>query len=162
MYFPSSERSFGITHPLGFPRPIDPENFFGAKALFFARNLMPVPMGCVAHFDVMVYRPYLRRLVAYLMTMELGWEAPAFLDNPPRYCVVRDGVAATIPPELRPMMPPPPRVPFRDVLTHFGAPEARTQPMQLLDLLTLVSEDLGSDKFTSATKSHPWVAELMR
>ena len=47
---------FGITHPLGLPRPVDPENVFGAKIRFFAINAMPVPTGCLEHFDEAVYR----------------------------------------------------------------------------------------------------------
>lgn len=153
---------FGITHPLGLPRPVDPENLFGAKAEFLVANLMPIPTGCLAHFDGAVYRPYLKRVVALLGSYEFGWSGPAILDDPPRYCVLHDGIPAEVPPHVRPLLPEPPRVSLEVVLGYFDRSRAQLQPMQLLDVLTLVSEDLGPDRFAAATAGRPWVAEYMR
>jgi hypothetical protein len=154
--------TFGITHPLGLPRPIDVDNFFGAKGLYFARNLMPIPSGCLAHFDDAVYRPHIRNLIVLLNGLEFGWTGPAFIDGPPRYCLLRDGVPAEVPADLRALLPEPPRVTFGAVLAHFDHHHRTVAPMQLLDVLTLVSEDLGPEKFAAATAGHPWVAEFMR
>ncbi len=162
MFLPSGSQQFGITHPLGLPRPIDAENFFGVKLLFFARNQMPIPTGCLADFDGAVYRPYVQRIVENLNRLEFGWSGPMVLDGPPRYCLLRDGVPATVPVDLRPLIPEPPRVRFAEILQHFDRRHSAAAPMQLLDVLTLVSEDLGRQKFAAATAGHPWVAEFMR
>jgi hypothetical protein len=162
MFQPSGNQQFGITHPLGLPRPIDPENFFGVKLLFFARNQMPIPTGCLADFDGAVYRPYVQSIVAHLNRLEKVWSGPVVIDGPARYCLLRHGVPASVPADLRPLMPEPPRVKFAEVLRHFDLRHAAAAPMQLLDVLTLVSEDLGRQKFALAIASHPWVAEFMR
>ena len=73
MFTPNDVPLFGITHPLGLPRPVDCENIFGAKIEFFSRNAMPVPYGSLGHFDTAVYRPYVRRLAAFLARREPGW-----------------------------------------------------------------------------------------
>jgi hypothetical protein len=147
---------------LGLPRPIDPENFFGAQSLFFSRNAMPIPTGCLAHFDEAVYRPYLERLVAFLGRLELGWSGPVQLEDPPRYCLLRDGVPTEIPEDLRAEMPEPPRVSLSALFGHFDRHHGSVVPMQLLDLLTLVSEDIGPVKFAAVAARRPWVAEFMR
>ena len=162
MFLPSGSQQFGITHPLGLPRPLDPENFFGVKLLFFARNQMPVPTGCLADFDHTVYRPYVERIVDNLNRLEFGWSGPVVIEGPARYCLLRDGVPATVPVDLRPVIPEPPRVRFEEVLQHFAGRHGTAPPMQLLDVLTLVSEDMGRQKFAAATAGHPWVAEFMR
>ena len=53
---------------------------------------MPVPTGCLAHFDLAVYRPYMKSIVRLLADLETGWDGPGFLDDPPRYCLVRAGM----------------------------------------------------------------------
>lgn len=123
---------------------------------------MPIPTGCLAHFDAAVYRPYARKIVEVLSRLEFGWTGPAMIDGPPRYCLLRDGVPATVPVDLRPLIPEPPRVKFTAVLDHFDGYHREAAPMQLLDVLTLVSEDLGPERFAAATAAHPWVAEFMR
>jgi len=153
---------FGITHPLGLPRPLDPENFFGAKAYYFAANLMPIPSGCLSHFDGAVYRPYVEGLVALLDSFEAGWSGPAILDDPPRYCLLHNGAPAEVRPEVRPLLPEPPHVSFEAILAYLDHHRGEVQPMQLLDVLTLVSEDFGPSRFAAATASRPWVAEYMR
>jgi hypothetical protein len=162
MFLPEPIPAFGITHPLGLPRPVDPENFFGAKPLFFARNLMPVPTGCLDYFDSAVYRPYVRSLVAFLNAHELGWGGPAIIDGPSRYCLLRGGVPASVPADLRPLLPEPPKISLRRVLNRVAETHATTNSLQLLDVLTLVSEDLGPEKFALATLDYPWVAAFMR
>ena len=162
MFSPPIQSFFGITDPLGLPRPIDPENFFGAKAHFFAANLMPIPGGCLAHFDGAVFRPYLRNVVALLDSFEAGWSGPVVVDDPPRYCLLRGGVATEIPPAVRPLVPEPPRVPFADILAFFDRHHADVSPTQLLDVLILASEDLGPVRFAAATADRPWVVEYMR
>lgn len=153
---------FGVTHPLGLPRPVDVENFFGARRLFFAHNLMPVPCGCLAHFDQAVYRPYAKRLVAWLAAAEFGWSGPAQVGDPPRYCLVRDGAPATVPDDLRDEFPPPPAVRLEAVLGHFDRCHASVPALQLLDLLTLLAEDLGAKRFSAATAARPWVQQYLR
>lgn len=162
MHFPSPERSFGITHPLGLPRPLDPDNFFGVKPVFFARNLMPVPTGCLAHFDRAVYRPYVRSLVVFLSDLEGGWEGPGFIDDPPRYCLVRDGMPAALPNDLRAVVPEPPKVRLESVLRHFDATHKEAPALQLLDLLSVISEDIGPARFAAFTGSRSWVREFLR
>lgn len=162
MHFPAPEPSFGITHPLGLPRPLDPDNFFGAKPVFFARNLMPVPTGCLAHFDLAVYRPYVKSVVALLADLEPGWAGPGIVDDPPRYCLVRDGMPALLPPDLRGLLPEPPKVRLETVLSHFDRTHHQAPALQLLDLLTLVAEDLGAARFAAATAVRPWVKEFLR
>ena len=80
---------------------------------------MPIPTGCLAHFDGAVYRPYVRKLVTCLGRMELGWSGPARLEDPPRYCLLRDGAPTDIPEDLRGQLPVPPRVSLHAVLSHF-------------------------------------------
>jgi hypothetical protein len=157
-----SHLAFGITHPLGLPRPVDVDNFFGAKVQYFTQNLMPIPSGCLAYFDGAVYRPYLRSVVEFLNGLEFGWSGPAFMDGPPRYCLLRDGAPAEVPADLQPLLPEPPRIALDAVLDHFDQYHPRVAPMQLLDVLTLVREDLGPEKFAAATASHRWVDEFMR
>jgi hypothetical protein len=149
---------FGVTHPLGVPRPIDVENFFGARRVYFAHNLMPVPSGCLAPFDGLAYRPYLKRLVAWLATAEFGWKGFAAVGEPARYCLLRDGAPAVVPPDLREELPEPPRVHLDSVLRHFARHHAQAPGFQLFDLLTLIAEDLGPERFAAATARHPWVA----
>jgi hypothetical protein len=163
IYLHTPSTIFGATHPLGLPRPIDPDNFFGARAMYFARNLMPIPTGCLDHFDTAVYRPYLESLVTFLGALDFGWSGPGFMSDPPRYCLLRDGVPTEVPVNIRGLLPEPPRVRLNDVLEYFdttrGGPSA---VMQMLDIFTMVTEDLGSARFEAATANHPWVAELMR
>jgi len=153
---------FGVTHPLGVPRPIDVENFFGARRQYFARNLMPVPTGCLAPFDGAVYRPYVKQLVAWLAAADYGWSGPAQIGDPPRYCLLRGGAPAGVPEDLCDEIPPPPAVRLEAVLAHFDRNHAKAPALQLLDLLTLVAEDLGTRRFTAATASRPWVQLYMR
>jgi hypothetical protein len=153
---------FGVTHPLGLPRPIDVDNFFGAKSRYFAENMMPIPSGCLAHFDTEVYRPYVKELVEALNCREFGWSGPAITEDPPRYCLLRDGSPARIPHDLAQELPEPPRIGFEQVLSYFDRNHVWAAPMQLLDVLTLASEDLGPERFAAATAGHPWVAEFMR
>jgi hypothetical protein len=153
---------FGITHPLGLVRPLDVHNFFGAQTQHFARNIMPIPCGCLAYFDAAVYRPYARDIVTLLQGLEFGWEGPVELDDPPRYCFLRDGFAAEVPEDLRPLLPEPPRVSLDMILEHFSRHRAGATLIQLLDVLTLVSEDLGPARFAAATAGHPWVAAFLR
>lgn len=153
---------FGVTHPLGLPRPIDVENFFGAQRHFFAHNLMPVPTGCLAHFDPAVYRPYAKRVAAWLASADFGWSGPVELGDPPRYCFLRDGAPAPVPADLRDELPPPPHVRLRAVLGHFDRHHADAPALQLLDLLTLLKEDLGPRRFAAATAGRGWVAEYLR
>jgi len=162
MYFHSGQPVFGVTHPLGLARPVDVNNFFGAQLQYFARNLMPVPSGCLEHFDGAVYRPYAERIAALLAGMDFGWQGPAILDDPPRYCLLRDGVPTQVPDDLRSLLPEPPRVALDAILGHFGSHHAGSAPIQLLDVLTLVSEDLGAVRFAAATVGHPRVAAFMR
>ena len=162
MFIPKEVPLFGITHPLGLPRPVDCENIFGAKIEFFSRNAMPVPAGCLGHFDTAVYRPYVRRLAAFLARREPGWSDPGLLDDPPRYCLFRYGIPAEVPGELEALLPQPPRVSLGAMLSHLDRCHARAQPLQLLDILTLVREDAGLEKFSTAAAGHPWVAEFMR
>jgi hypothetical protein len=153
---------FGITHPLGLPRPISPGNLFGAKLPYFAFNLMPVPTGCLAHFDGAVYEPYMKRLVASLALREFGWTGPVVMDDPARYCLLRDGEPSEIPVDLIPFLPPPPRVALETVLSYFGEARGSVSPLHLLDVLTLIREDIGAVKFASVAAAHPWVSEFMR
>jgi len=157
-----SFKPFGVTHPLGLPRPIAADNFFGAKGRFFALNLMPIPTGCLAHFDRAVYRPHARRVVSILRRQDCDWSGAAIVDGPPRYCLRQAGAPATVPEELWPLLPEPPRVSLEAVLSHFDPPRREALPLQLLDVLSLVSEDLGADRFAVATAGHPWVADFMR
>jgi len=153
---------FGVTHPLGLPRPFDANNVFGARRSFFARNLMPVPSGCLAHFDGAVYRPYARRLVAWLAVAELGWSAPVEIGDPAHYCLLRDGAPTVIPADLRDELPVPPAVRLVQVLRHFDRCRDGIPDFQLFDLLTLVAEDLGPARFAAATANHPWVSAYIR
>jgi hypothetical protein len=152
---------FGITHPLGLPRPVDPENVFGAKIHFFARNAMPVPARCLEHFDTEVYRPYVKRIAAILARRESGWSGSEILDDPPRYCLLRKGIPTEVPEELESLLPQPPLVSFAAMLSHFDRSHTLVEPAQLLDVLTLVREDLGLEKFSAAVAAHPWVADFM-
>jgi hypothetical protein len=162
MYPPPRQPAFGITHPLGLARPLDTDNFFGAQVGHFAGNLMPIPSGCLAHFDEAVYRPYMERLVDVLKCFEFGWAGPTILDDPPRYCLVRWGRPAAVSVDLQDLLPEPPKVTLETVLDHFGRRDLGIAPLQLLDVLTLVGEDLGPERFAAATAAHPWVAEFMR
>ena len=162
MLLPSDQPAFGITHPLGLPRPLDPDNFFGAKTQFFACNQMPIPSGCLAHFDLAVYWPYLKRVLALLEEVEFGWDGIALANDPPRYCLVRDGIPTRIPYHLRSTLPPPPQVPLKAILAHLAKRYPEESPMELLDLLTLIKEDLGSARFAAATAGYPWVADCLR
>ena len=162
MFPPKDVPLFGITHPLGLPRPVDCENVFGAKIDFFSRNVMPVPTGCLEHFDSAVYRPYVKRLAGFLARREPGWSGPWILDDPPRYCLLRNGVPAEVSGDLEALLPQPPRVSLAVVLSNLDRCHARVQPLQLLDILTLIREDAGSEKFAAAVRAHPWVAEFMR
>jgi hypothetical protein len=153
---------FGVTHPLGLPRPVDVDNIFGAQRSFFAHNLMPVPTGCLAHFDGAVYRPYMKRLVAWLAEAEFGWAGPAELGDPPRYCLLRDGAPAVIPEDLRDEFAAPPVVRLETVLNYFDKNHGKVATLQLLDVLTLISEDLGPSRFAIATSGRAWVAEYLR
>ena len=123
---------------------------------------MPIPGGCLSYFDDTVYSPYVRKIAAFLNGLEFGWTGPALLEDPPRYLLLRDGVPAEVPVDLRPLLPEPPQVTLETVLAHFGRNHLQVAPMQLLDVLTLVSEDLGPERFRAATAAHPWVAEFMR
>ena len=154
--------AFGVTHPLGLPRPIDSGNFFGADGRYFALNQMPIPSGCLAHFDRAVYRPHARKVVTILRRTNCDWSGAAIIDGPPRYCLLRGGAPATVPVELGPLLPEPPRVSLEEVLCYFDPPQGEALPLQLLDVLSLVSEDLGPDRFATATAAHPWVAQFMR
>jgi hypothetical protein len=153
---------FGVTHPLGLVRPLDVNNFFGAEMTHFAGNLMPIPTGCLAHFDEAVYRPYAEKIVALLKGLEFGWHGPVMLDDPPRYCLLRDGIPTRVPEDLRAHLPEAPRVALDTILRYFGRHQDGTTPIQLLDILTLVSEDLGPVRFAAVTAGHPWVAAFMR
>ncbi len=123
---------------------------------------MPIPVGCLAHFDTAVYRPYVKDLVICLSSRDFGWSGPAESIDPPRYCLLRDGIPAAVPEDLRPHLPPPPRVTLEQVLAHFDGRRARKESTQLLDVLTLVSEDLGPARFAAATARRRWVADFMR
>lgn len=153
---------FGVTHPLGLPRPIDVQNVFGAQAWFFAENLMPVPSGCLAHFDGAVYRPYLKRLVGWLAVSELGWSGPAEVGDPARYCLLREGAPAGIPPDLREELPDPPAVKLETVLRHLDRHHPGAPALELFDLLTLIAEDLGPTRFAAVTAGRGWVADYIR
>jgi hypothetical protein len=59
-------------------------------------------------------------------------------------------------------MPEPPRVSLTAVLSHFDRHHGSVVPMQLLDLLTLVGEDIGPAKFAAVAARRPWVAEFLR
>jgi len=162
MFPPKAVPIFGITHPLGLPRPVDSENVFGAKVHFFACNAMPVPTGCLEHFDASVYRPYVKRLAAFLACRESGWTGPVILNDPPRYCLVRNGVPAEVSGELEDVLPQPPVVSLARLLSYFDRRHGRMPPSQLLDILTVIHEDLSSEKFSAAVAEHPWVADFMR
>lgn len=162
MSFPSLPSPFGVTHPLGLPRPIDRDNFFGAQARYFTANLMPVPTGCLAYFDGSVYRPHAAVIAGLLAELEPGWGTLAVVGDPPRYCLLRDGFPCEVPSEFQHLLPEPPRVRLETVLEHFDRCRKVAPPMQLLDILTLVAEDLGQARFASATAGHPWVAEYLR
>jgi hypothetical protein len=153
---------FGVTHPIGLPRPIDQENFFGAKFVFFARNAMPIPTGCLAHFDAAIYRPYVQSLVGCLGRREPGWSGPITIDDPPRYGLFRYGAPAEIPADLWLGLPGAPRVSLEGILLHFDDFWETAIPTQMLDLLSLVQEDLGSAEFSTIIGRHPWVADFMR
>jgi hypothetical protein len=152
---------FGVTHPLGLPRPIDAENVFGARRFFFAHNLMPVPAGCLAHFDASVYRPYAKRLVKWLSIAEFGWTGPVELGDPARYCLLRDGAPAAVPADLCDELPAPPSVRLKALLLYFDRHHAKVPDFQLFDLLTLVAEDLGPTRFSAATADSPWVGDYI-
>jgi hypothetical protein len=152
---------FLATDPLGLPRPVDVDNIFGARPQFFRENKMPVPTGCLEHFDRAVYRPYLRGVAEALAARERGWFGPVVMGVPPRYLLLRDWVPAEIPEELAALLPPPPRVPLRDLLGHFEKAYPQSRPRQLLDVLALIREDLGPLKFGLAVAGHPWVAEVL-
>jgi hypothetical protein len=162
MFPPKEVPLFGITHPLGLPRPVDCENLFGAKIGFFCRNVMPVPTGCLEHFDGAVYRPYVRRLAAFLAQREPGWSGPEILDDPPRYCLLRFGAPSEVPDDLESLLPQPPRVTLAAMLSDMDRRRKRLQPLQLLDVLTLIREDAGVERFSAAVAAYPWVAEFMR
>ena len=162
MFPPSAIPPFGVTHPIGLPRPIDLDNFFGARTEYFARNAMPIPTGCLDHFDGAVYRPYVEGIVAFLNGVAPGWSGPAVIHDPPRYCLLRAGAAAHVPIEVRPFLPAPPRVPLASVLDYFAQNRRQVAQIQLLDVISIVSEDLGPVKFAAAVVPHPWVGELMR
>jgi hypothetical protein len=158
----SGQPVFGVTHPLGLVRPLDVNNFFGARLQFFTRNLMPIPSGCLAHFDGAVYRPYAVRIVSLLKCFDVSWQGPAMLEDPARYCLLRGGVPTVVPGDMRGLLPEPPRVSLDAVLTHFGGHPPTGMAVQLLDILSVVSEDLGPARFAEATARHPWVAAFMR
>jgi hypothetical protein len=84
------------------------------------------------------------------------------VDDPARYCVLRDGEPSDIPADLIPSLPPPPRVTLDTVLSHFSGVRTEAAPLQLLDVLTLIREDIGPGKFAAAVAAHPWVREFMR
>lgn len=163
MFPPSATPVFGITHPIGLPRPVDPDNVFGAKISFFARNVMPVPTGCLEHFDGAVYRPYLQRLAEVLNGLSSGWSDTVLPEAPARYCLLRHGIVATIPAEFRPLLPEPPRVGVGAILLHFDDLHPSVgAPLQLLDVLTMIGEDIGAEKFGAVTAAHPWVSAYLR
>ena len=153
---------FGVTHPLGLPRPIVIDNIFGATLAYFAGNFMPVPSGCLSHFDGAVYRPYVAQLAAVLATSEFGWSGPALLGDPPRYALLCHGVPTAVPEDLLALLPAPPKVSFRALLDHFDRTYAGAPPMELLDVLTLISEDIGAIRFAAAAIGHDWVRDFMR
>ena len=153
---------FEVTDPLGFPRPIREENVFGSRLEVFAENLMPAPSGFLIHFHHELFWPYAQLVSSALQRRETGWEAPRLAVDPPRYCFIRDGVPTRIPSDLRGELPPAPAVTLEQVLAFFDMNHAWAEPLQLLDLLTLVLEDLGPARFAVVTANHPWVAEFMR
>jgi hypothetical protein len=157
-----SPSAFGASHPLGVPRPIDTANFFGVRRDFFIHNLMPVPGGCLAYFDGAVYRPYARRLAAWLGGVESGWSGPVDVGEPARYCLLRYGAPAAIPASRRDEMPVPPVVPLREVLRQLDDIHARLADFQLFDLLAMIAEDLGANRFAEVTAPHEWVAAYFR
>jgi hypothetical protein len=123
---------------------------------------MPVPTGCLEHFDEAVYRPYVTRLAAVLARRESGWSGSEILADPPRYCLRRGGIPTEVSSENEPLLPLPPLVSFAAVLSHFDRFHTCVPPAQLLDVLTLIREDMGSEKFSAAVATHPWVVEFMR
>ena len=153
---------FEVTDPLGFPRPIREDNVFGSRLDLFADNLMPQPSGFLVHFHDEVFWPYVLRIAQSLQQMELGWEAPKLAQDPPRYCFVREGAPTRIPVDLRASLEPAPTVTVEELLTFFDVNHAWAEPMPLLDLLTVIREDLGAERFGAVTARHPWVAEFMR
>ena len=158
----SSPSAFGASHPLGVPRPIDTANFFGVRRDFFIHNLMPVPGGCLAHFDAAVYRPYARRLAGWLGGAHAGWSGPVDVGEPARYCLLRYGAPTAVPASRRDEMPVPPAVPLREVLRQLDSTHARQADFQLFDLLAMIAEDLGTSRFAAVTASHDWVAAYFR
>jgi hypothetical protein len=163
MLFRPDQPTFGVTHPIGLPRPIDVNDFFGARVQYFAQNLMPVPSGCLAYFDAAIYRPYIEKVAAILHGMDFGWSGPVLISDPTRYCLLRDGIPMEVPACLWGFLPEPPRVALEAVLSYFDRNQAAmAADLQLLDVVTLLSEDLDAAKFAAATANHPWVAEFLR
>jgi hypothetical protein len=93
---------------------------------------------------------------------EAGWSGPEILDDPPRYCLLRNGLPAEIPGDIEALLPQPPQVSLATMLSHFRRCHARAPAAQLLDILTLIREDVGLEKFSAAVAAHPWVADFMR
>ena len=153
---------FEVTDPLGFPRPIRENNVFGSRKELFAENLMPAPSGSLVHFHHEVFWPYVEEISRALQRLEIGWGPPRLATDPPRYCFVRDGAPTRIPADLYDELPQAPEVTLESLLAFFDVNHGWAEPMQLLDLLKLVREDLGPDRFALVTASHPWVAEFMR
>ena len=62
----------------------------------------------------------------------------------------------------RGLLPEPPRVRLETVLCHFDRTFHQAPALQLLDLLTLICEDLGAVRFAAITASRPWIKEFLR
>ena len=59
-------------------------------------------------------------------------------------------------------MPVPPVVPLREVLRQLDDIHARLADFQLFDLLAMIAEDLGANRFAAVTAPHEWVAAYFR
>jgi hypothetical protein len=153
---------FHIADPLGIPRPVSQVNFFGVTLERIFRNQFPVPIGCLEDFDHGLYRPYIETVGKALKAKDSAWGAPTWADDPPRYCFLRKGVPEEIPPELWLRLPKPPTVAIRTVLKHLAEKRSLQHSIQLLDLLSMITEDLGPKTFKKLTRGHSWVHDVLR
>jgi hypothetical protein len=145
--------------PIGFPRPIDPDNFFGISRDRWLSNRMSVPTGALAFFDAKHFRPYARRILNLAARM-VGPNVKLVLTKEPGHYMLLSGDdngPITGIENLFSRFPAPRVFTVEDVVAEVGAARTSLNDIDVLDLLDTIRRDIPTERWDACEKANPWV-----
>jgi len=166
IYKTADAKEFPVHLPVGFQRPINPDNFFGVSRLQWLRGRVVVPVRPVSLFGPLYFEPYAESVI-----YALGRSKPkarkvqlAITEEPSRYVFIYEDTKESIPFLWRAesVVPPPRLFTVEDVCAVIERVGNPWHDQTVFTFIEMIKEDIPCTRWMSLVARFPWINDVLR